>query len=230
MRNRSKHPLSSEDMSDTSYDPGLYPLASLSLVFPLHSLLAPLHPYLPPRLPPAAGQLANGDLPRADDVVPPRGTIPGPDWTGHVSSVEKIEWPGRASTIPRSVTGDEIVRFRPNRMVDYRGASTTATAGEGGMKWGGNGGDAQSGRSIRSMVNDVLTRHSRITPLGACGKCACSEGQQAVEGFGVGITVPGVTRLMYNNHSGKLMPRILLQRALLALSVSEMVFYVICSH
>ena len=168
MRNCARQPLSLGDMFETSCDPGLYPLASLSLAFPPHSLLAPSHPFHPPRSPATLGQLANGNLHSADDVVLPRGTAPSSDWTGHFSSGNS-EWMGRASTTttPQSDAEEEILRFRPNRMIDYTGASMAAMAGESSMKWGGKAGDAQSGRSMRSMINDALTRHSRITPLGA---------------------------------------------------------------
>lgn len=97
---------------------------------------------------------------------------------------------GRASTTtttPQSDAAEEILRFRPNRMIDYTGASMAAMAGESSMKWGGKVGDAQSGRSVRSMINDALTRHSRITPLGASGIVPVERDDK---GLGCGLVYP----------------------------------------
>ena len=160
MRNRNRHSLSSQEhISDTSYDPNLYPLASLSLAFS-HSILAPTLrcPELP--LPSTVRPSANGVLHGADEVLP-RGTSPSSDWTRHTGSGDS-EWTGRASNGPHSDAEVEMLRFEPNRMVDYTGASTTAMAAGTSMKWGVNLG----GRSVRSMIRDALKRHSRIVPLG----------------------------------------------------------------
>ena len=129
---------------------------------------------------------------------------------------------GRASTTttPQSDAEEKILRFRPNRMIDYTGAGMAAMAAESSMKWGGKAGDAQSGRSVRSMINDALTRHSKITPLGASGIVSVERDDK---GLGCGLVYPHqvspdsrIQRLF-----GRAISTAFLHRVLLAVSVLE---------